>query len=256
MTNSDHVLTVLQHSHALLTEAAEPLLPDQVLKPSYASEWSIAQVLSHLGSGAEIFSRFLVAGSTSAAPPERKDFMAIWDDWNSKSPKRQVTDSLAANGSFLDHVAELSPQQAEAFRVQMFVGEVDLAGFLLVRLGEHAVHTWDVRVALDPAATLPADAAELLVPRLSEIASRSGRAGDADLNIAVRTSEPERQLSLRVSPEGVRLVDGTLGDVTLRMPAEALVRLVYGRLDAEHTPDGVEADGVDLDQLRAVFPGF
>jgi hypothetical protein len=34
------------------------------------------------------------------------------------------------------------------------------------------------------------------------------------------------------------------------------VRLVYGRLDAEHTPAAVETDGVDLDQLRAVFPGF
>jgi len=256
MTNADHVLTVLQHSHELLTEAAAPLLPDEVLKPSYASEWSIAQVLSHLGSGAEIYSRFLVAGSTSAAPPERATFMAIWDEWKAKTPKSQVIDGLAVDGSFLDHVAELSSEQAAAFRVQMFVGEVDLAGFLLARLGEHAVHTWDVRVALDPAATIPVDAAELLVPRLSEIASRSGRVGNADLSIAVQTTEPERRLSLRVSPDGVRLVDGTLGEVTMRLPAEALVRLVYGRLDAQHTPAGMEADGVDLDQLRAVFPGF
>ena len=255
MTNSDHVLSVLQHSHALLTEAAEALLPDQVIKPSYASEWSIAQVLSHLGSGAEIFTRFLVAGSTSAGPPERDAFLAIWEEWNAKSPQRQVTDGLAANANFLDRVAELSPGQSEAFRVQMFLGEVDLAGFLLVRLGEHAVHTWDVRVALDPTATIPEDAAELLVPRLSEIASRSGKAGKADLSIAVQTTDPERQLSLRVSPEGVRLVDGTLGEATLRLPAEAFVRLVYGRLDAEHTP-ALESDGVDLDQLRRVFPGF
>jgi hypothetical protein len=34
------------------------------------------------------------------------------------------------------------------------------------------------------------------------------------------------------------------------------VRLVYGRLDAEHTPGSVKADGVDLDVLRSVFPGF
>lgn len=256
MTNSDHVLTVLQHSHTLLTEAAEPLLPDEVLKPSYASEWSIAQVLSHLGSGAEIFSRFLVAGSTSAGPPEREAFLAIWEEWNAKSPRLQVTDSLAANGNFLDRVAELSSEQTEAFRVQMFLGEVDLAGFLLVRLGEHAVHTWDVRVALDATETIPVDAAELLVSRLSNIASRSGRAGDADFSVAVQTSEPERQLSLRVSSEGVQLVDGTLGEASLRLPAEAFVRLVYGRLDADHTPAGVVADGLDLDQLRAVFPGF
>ena len=106
-----------------------------MLKPSCASEWSIAQVLSHLGSGAEIFTRFLVAGSTSAGPPEREAFRAIWDDWSAKSPHRQVSDSLAANANFLDRVAELSPGQSEDFRVQMFRGEVDLAGFLLVRLG-------------------------------------------------------------------------------------------------------------------------
>jgi hypothetical protein len=42
----------------------------------------------------------------------------------------------------------------------------------------------------------------------------------------------------------------------VRMPGEALVRLVYGRLDSEHTPEAVEAEGVDLDVLRSVFPGF
>ena len=255
MTNSVHVLAVLQHSHALLTEAAAPLLPDAVTKPSYASEWSIAQVLSHLGSGAEIFTRFLVAGSTSAGPPERADMVAIWNEWGAKSPARQVTDSLAANTNFLERVGELTSGQVESFRVGMFVGEVDLAGFLVVRLGEHAVHTWDVRVALDPTATIPEDAAELLLPRLSEIASRSGKEGDADLSVAVRTTDPEREFSLRVSREGVQLVNGTLGEASLRLPAEALVRLVYGRMDARHTPP-LEADGVDLDQLRSVFPGF
>jgi hypothetical protein len=40
------------------------------------------------------------------------------------------------------------------------------------------------------------------------------------------------------------------------MPAEALLRLSYGRLDAAHTPADVEADPADLDRLRAVFPGF
>ena len=40
------------------------------------------------------------------------------------------------------------------------------------------------------------------------------------------------------------------------MPAEALLRLAFGRLDAAHTPADVEADLADLDRLRAVFPGF
>ena len=41
----------------------------------------------------------------------------------------------------------------------------------------------------------------------------------------------------------------------LALPAEAFVRLVYGRLDPAHTPP-VEAARVDLDELRHVFPGL
>jgi hypothetical protein len=42
----------------------------------------------------------------------------------------------------------------------------------------------------------------------------------------------------------------------LRLPAEALLRLVYGRLDSDHTPASVDAGGHPLDSLRRAFPGF
>jgi MDMPI C-terminal domain len=42
----------------------------------------------------------------------------------------------------------------------------------------------------------------------------------------------------------------------VQMPAEALLRLAYGRLDPEHTPAAVTGDPAALDRLRAVFPGF
>jgi hypothetical protein len=34
------------------------------------------------------------------------------------------------------------------------------------------------------------------------------------------------------------------------------VRLVYGRLDPDHTPVSAQASGVDLDALRRAFPGL
>jgi len=40
------------------------------------------------------------------------------------------------------------------------------------------------------------------------------------------------------------------------MPAEALLRLAYGRLDAAHTPASVTGEADVLDKLRAIFPGF
>jgi hypothetical protein len=48
--------------------------------------------------------------------------------------------------------------------------------------------------------------------------------------------------------------DGGPADATLLLPAEAFIRLVYGRLDEMHA-GGIRAAGVSLDVLRPVFPG-
>jgi hypothetical protein len=72
----------------------------------------------------------------------------------------------------------------------------------------------------------------------------------------VSTTEPERDLTLEIG-DTVSLVpsapDQSPPDLVL--PAEAFVRLVYGRLDPAHTPP-LETRGIDLDELRRVFPGF
>ena len=53
----------------------------------------------------------------------------------------------------------------------------------------------------------------------------------------------------------VQLVDGdAAADLTL--PAEAFLRLVYGRLDPAHTPSSVTGDTGRLADLRKAFPGF
>jgi uncharacterized damage-inducible protein DinB len=53
-------------SHDRLAGVVAGLDADALRAQSYASEWTIADVLSHLGSGAEIFSRFIEAGVTGA----------------------------------------------------------------------------------------------------------------------------------------------------------------------------------------------
>jgi hypothetical protein len=60
--------------------------------------------------------------------------------------------------------------------------------------------------------------------------------------------------AIDLAPESVtfgRTRTAAPADITL--PAEAFARLVYGRLDPEHTPPGEQ--GAVLDVLRAVFPG-
>ena len=61
-----------------------------------------------------------------------------------------------------------------------------------------------------------------------------------------------------VIEDSVRLEDGTDG-ATARFegPLEAAIRLLAGRLDPAHTPEGVTVSGdVTLDDLRRVFPGY
>jgi hypothetical protein len=71
------------------------------------------------------------------------------------------------------------------------------------------------------------------------------------------TTDPIRFFRLSVA-DSVTLSPSTSDHATarLQLPSEALVRLVYGRLDPDHTPPSVDAEGVDLDAVRAVFPGF
>ena len=68
------------------------------------------------------------------------------------------------------------------------------------------------------------------------------------------TTQPQRGFTVELTPDSVtfgpRSVTRT-ADVEL--PAEAFARLVYGRLDEEHTPTGDH--GPVLDVLRRVFPG-
>jgi hypothetical protein len=130
-----------------------------------------------------------------------------------------------------------------------------------MRLSEHAIHTWDVIVVRDPSAEVAADAVEFMIDHLDAVAARSGSAAGGPIEVDITTTEPERTFRLSVG-EKVALRPVSDGDGSspatskVRMPGEALVRLVYGRLDSEHTPEAVEAEGIDLDVLRSVFPGF
>jgi uncharacterized protein (TIGR03083 family) len=247
----------LRHSHERLQEVAGPLDAAQLEQPSYASEWSIAQVLSHLGSQAEIFGLFLAAGLTGQDPPGREEFVPIWEVWNAKSPQAQASDALRADQATLEQFESLDDEQRARLRLQMFGMDLDITGLARMRLSEHAVHTWDVAVALDPAATIEPDAVALLIDMLGQFVGRSAKPDGRQRRVRVVTTDPERSFILETGP-AVTLTESDGADEglpELRLPAEALLRLLYGRLDPAHTPS-VVAKGVDLDELRAIFPGF
>jgi uncharacterized protein (TIGR03083 family) len=124
-----------------------------------------------------------------------------------------------------------------------------------MRLSEHAVHTWDIAVALDPDATVAPEAVELLVDQLPATASR-GTSVPGAAPVVVATSDPARTYRVTFEPDlSVQLADGVAA-ADLTLPAEAFLRLVYGRLDPAHTPSSVSGDTARLADLRKAFPGF
>jgi uncharacterized protein (TIGR03083 family) len=256
------LLATLRSSHDRLAASLGSLNDDQVSGDSYDDEWSIAQVASHLGSGAEIFEHFVTAGLTGAPSPGIDVLQPIWDVWNAKTPAEQAADAVDTDARFLSRLEGLTEDDHAGWQLELFGSVQSLADLLRRRLAEHAVHTWDIVVALDPTATVAGDAIALVIDQLPWLVERAGKGAEPPATVSVETSDPDRSLLLSLTKDGASLTPATADDrdanakAQLKLPAEAFLRLVYGRLDPDHTPADVEADGIDLDTLRRSFPGF
>ncbi len=256
-------IATLRNSHERLVSLVRPLTPEQLREQSYCTDWSIAQVLSHLGSGAEIALLMLPGALGDAEPVSRDAFPPVWDAWNAKSPDDQAADALVSDEKHVRTLEELSDADLARVKLPFFGMDLDSIGMIRLRLGEHALHTWDVAVDEDPAATVSPDAVELMIDNVPQfLAPRLGRPQEKPFAARIRTTGPDRDYLLTAA-EAVTMTDwpgdggaDADGASEVSMPAEALLRLAYGRLDPAHTPAQVQADPADLDRLRAIFPGF
>ena len=258
MTSDPRALIgILRNSHNQLAVLVEPLGPDQLRAQSYDDDWTIAQVLSHLGSGAEIATLNLSVALSGDGQMDQAAFQPVWDAWNNRTPDAQAADALTSDEQHVSRLEQLTDEELAGIRLDFFGRQLDAAGLIRLRLSEHAMHTWDVDVASDPAATvLPAAVPEALA-QISQLLSFVAKPAGDSFRVRVRTTSPDGDYLLDVG-EPVTLsdwVDGAEVDGTIELPAEALLRLLYGRLDPEHTP-AYTAEGIELDRLRAVFPGF
>ena len=225
----------------------------QLTDSAYPSEWSIADTLSHLGSGAVIMDRRLqdlLAGVETPAEASQ----AVWDEWNAKAPDAQAADALVADRALMDRIAGLTDAERDGLRFAMGPMEFDFDGVVGLRLNEHVLHVWDIDVALDPTATLAPSAAGPVVDSLQMWVRFTAKPAADGSAVAVVTTDPTRGFVLTTGPDEVTLVAGDPSDSPdLSLPAEAFARLVYGRLDPDHTP--TVGGAADLDGLRQVFPG-
>jgi uncharacterized protein (TIGR03083 family) len=255
-TDPSQWVNAVSGSHARLVSLVAPLDGEALRGPSYDSEWSIAQVLSHLGSQSEIFEMFLDAGLSGEEVPGREQFEPIWAAWNAKSPEAQAADALASGAALVERINSLDPTRRDGLHLSMFGMDLDFVGLMRMRLGEHAVHTWDIAVARDDTATVAPDAVALLIDTLGQLVTRSGKPTETPLLVGIHTTDPQRHFVLDINQAvGLTETDGESDLPELVLPAEAFLRLVYGRLDPAHSPP-TEASADALDVLRGVFPGF
>ncbi|MGC5012822.1 maleylpyruvate isomerase family mycothiol-dependent enzyme [Streptosporangium sp. DT93] len=267
-TLADRTIAALRTTHDELTALVRDLDAPDLTRTSGCSEWTVAQVLSHLGSGAEIGLETLRAAQEGREAPG-SDFMnGVWDRWNAKGPKEQAEDFATADAEIVSAYESLDAGAREELRIKLgFLPEPgDVALVAGMRLNETALHTWDVRVAFDPGAAVAPEAAGVLTDLhagpLGFLTGFIARSDALDPRLAttlrVETTDPERRLGL-ILGETVGFSEAPEdADVVLSLPAEAWIRLLTGRLAPENTPATVTVigDGVTLDHLRRVFPGF
>ena len=252
----DDTITALRSEHDVLAGLVRGLTDDQLAATSGAADWTVAQALSHLGSGAEIGRAPIAraAGETVAA----EDNQTIWARWDASAPRAQAEGFLEHNARWLETVEALTPEQRSSLTVDLgFLPEpVPLLTAVGMRLSEVANHSWDVRVAFDPNAGVDAGSAAVLVDLLA------GPVGFL-LSFVAKPAELASPVSVAVPGAGLVIDDAVTVVDHLESPsatfdgtAEAFVRLVSGRLKAPYDKDVTVEGSVTLDDLRRVFPGF
>jgi uncharacterized protein (TIGR03083 family) len=256
----DDWLAALAISQQRLASVLANLTLEDLLAPSFASQWSCAQVLSHLGSGAEIFGLLLAAGLRGEDPPGGEDFAQVWARWDARTPHEQVTESMRVNDEFLATVRALDPVSRRRWQLPLYGAPGDLSDLIYLRLGEHALHTWDVEVVRASAAEVTAPAVALLTGRLDVFATRVARPGAGSLDTLIVTERPPGGFRVVATSSSVEVTAVDLGEARpetarIHLPAELWLRLVYGR--ARHDELGeLGADSDTVRALTALFPGF
>jgi uncharacterized protein (TIGR03083 family) len=262
-------VAALRGSHERLRALVGRLTPDELSAPAYPDRWTVAQVLAHLGSGAEIFIGRVSAARAGQPDPWREASGPIRRAWDAKPPAAQAADSVVANQRLVELFEELVGGAGALLRFDVAGHSLDLAGMASIRLSEQTLHSWDISVPFDPAATLAGPSVALLIDVAPQMVTRVRwrPAGIPPLppapgpdRVHVTTTGPAREFALTLG-DRVRLGPwpgdgGPQAPAELHLPAEALLRLFAGRLNPEHTPIEVSATGVSLDTLRDAFPGY
>jgi uncharacterized protein (TIGR03083 family) len=263
MTQADAVITAYRSVFDDLAELVATLTDADLARTSGSKDWTVAQVLSHLGSGAEISQAGLRAALAGEPNPGMEFNKSVWARWDAMSAREQADGFLPANQGLAELYESLDAPTRDTLRIDVgfLPAPVDVATLVRLRLSELALHGWDVKVAFDDEAVLHSEAAEQLLHQtpipMAFIAKTDALGGESSV-LAVTTTEPLSRFALRLAePVTVDFAVPVDVDGTLNLPGEAWLRLVAGRLAVGRTPKNVTTTAAaDLDRLRSVFRGY
>jgi uncharacterized protein (TIGR03083 family) len=260
---ADQTIDALRSGHDYLTTVVHGLASADLARPSGATGWDVSQVLSHLGSGAEISLAVLEGALNATGAPDGDFNKSVWARWDDMSPIERAEGFAAANEALVSRYEGLDAQTRKDLRVALgfLPAAVDVATVAGVRLTEFAHHTWDVEVAFDHKAPLLSPVTGLLLDQAGPFLDFLGKADALDtrpVRIAVHTTAPERTFGLEVGNAITLTDEPDRPDAVLNAPAEWWLRLTTGRHAPAHTPSDVSltSASLTLDDLRRVFPGF
>jgi hypothetical protein len=263
------VLNALKREYQTLVNDVESHPASYVEQDSFCSEWKNYQVISHLGSGAEIFQRTLESAldGKEALTPEGRQ--AIWGYFDGLAPSEVYPQFKDRVGKLIAYLEAL-PESKHNEIVPTFAGNLPLPRALLTRLNEMALHVWDILVKQNPQAKLNDDSAALLLPMVVDrLPNRAKREGLDELHgrpIGFDISGPAgRQFRLKPGGEQASVEDGlpTNPLFTVKMSSEAFQRMVSGRepIDKAVTAGTAQVSGdtgsmAAYPALNKIFPGY
>jgi uncharacterized protein (TIGR03083 family) len=203
---------------------------DGWLEQSYCAEWRVYQVASHLASGARIFLGNLVHWFDGGPPVAREDMQRIWAEFDALAPGEIPEAFRRATQDYFARLEAL-PSEAGTKEVESFLGKRQVQSMLALRLGEVVLHTWDVLVARERSARLPADITEVLLPIQLELRTLRMPAALAGKRVRLTTPDGRWQWLLDFRGEKPAVTEGPAqeAEVSVEAPAEELCRLLSGR---------------------------
>ena len=231
--------------------------------PTWCPGWSVREIVAHLAEGMDRFGQ-QVQGARAGQPVEFS--MAERDARRAQVkalPDAELIDRLERNtAAFYDRLEPLSDDDLARPSVPMAAGVTPILQVAYLRLHEPALHRWDVRIMRDPAATVEPHAAALLSDYVLAGAPRLAKADALDESAGVAHAETSGEgggpVTLRWQGGQVEVARGApaTADVTLRLPIEALIRLIWGRLPLAALGDGsvsIDGDRAAARRLAAAF---